>query len=89
MVSVGIVGASGYTGAELLRLIAQHPDLELVCATGDSQAGGAAAELYPSLAVAYPELAFERFDGVAGPRDGVRRTAGRDPIEHRPADRSC
>ena len=68
MVSVGIVGASGYTGAELLRLIAQHPDLDLVCATGDSQAGGAAAELYPSLAVAYPDLVFERFeaDRVAG-----------------------
>jgi N-acetyl-gamma-glutamyl-phosphate reductase len=68
MVSVGIVGASGYTGAELLRLIAQHPDLELVCATGDSQAGGTAAELYPSLAVAYPDLVFERFDAdrVAG-----------------------
>jgi N-acetyl-gamma-glutamyl-phosphate reductase len=62
MVSVAIVGASGYTGAELLRLIAQHPDLDLVCATGDSQAGGAAAELYPSLAVAYPDLVFERFD---------------------------
>jgi N-acetyl-gamma-glutamyl-phosphate reductase len=62
MVSVGIVGASGYTGAELLRLIAQHPDLELVVATGDSQAGGAAVELYPSLAVAYPDLVFERFD---------------------------
>lgn len=68
MVSVGIVGASGYTGAELLRLIAQHPDLDLVCATGDSQAGGAAAELYPSLAVAYPDLVFEHFDAkrVAG-----------------------
>jgi N-acetyl-gamma-glutamyl-phosphate reductase len=68
MVSVGIVGASGYTGAELLRLIAQHPDLELVVASGDSQAGGAAAELYPSLAVAYPDLVFERFDAdrVAG-----------------------
>jgi len=68
VVSVGIVGASGYTGAELLRLIAQHPDLDLVCATGDSQAGGAAAALYPSLAVAYPDLVFERFDAdrIAG-----------------------
>jgi N-acetyl-gamma-glutamyl-phosphate reductase len=68
MLRVGIVGASGYTGAELLRLIAQHPDLELVVASGDSQAGGVAAELYPSLAVAYPDLVFERFDAdrVAG-----------------------
>ena len=34
-VKVGIVGASGYTGAELLRLAAQHPDLDVVVATGD------------------------------------------------------
>jgi N-acetyl-gamma-glutamyl-phosphate reductase len=68
MVTVGIVGASGYTGAELLRLIAQHPDLELVCATGDRQAGGAAADLYPNLALAYPDLVFEVFDAdrIAG-----------------------
>jgi N-acetyl-gamma-glutamyl-phosphate reductase len=68
MVTVGIVGASGYTGAELLRLIAQHPDLELVCATGDRQAGGAAADLYPNLALAYPDLVFEAFDAdrIAG-----------------------
>jgi len=36
---VGIVGASGYTGAELLRLLAGHPEMEVVYATGDSQAG--------------------------------------------------
>ena len=51
---VGIVGASGFTGAELLRLLAGHPDLEVVVATGDSQAGTAVAGLYPSLAAAYP-----------------------------------
>jgi N-acetyl-gamma-glutamyl-phosphate reductase len=62
VVRVAIVGASGYTGAELLRLLAQHPDMEVVYATGDSQAGEPAAALYPSLAVAYPELTFERFD---------------------------
>lgn len=59
---VGIVGASGYTGAELLRLIAAHPDLELVVATGDSMAGRRAADLYPSLAVGYPDLVFSQFD---------------------------
>lgn len=62
---VGIVGASGYTGAELLRLIAGHPDLDLVVATGDSMAGRRAAELYPSLATAYPDLVFSEFDAAA------------------------
>lgn len=62
MVSVGIIGASGYTGAELLRLGAAHPDFDIAYATGDTQAGTAAAELYPSLAAGYPELVFESFD---------------------------
>jgi N-acetyl-gamma-glutamyl-phosphate reductase len=62
---VGIIGASGYTGAELLRLIALHPNLELVVATGDSMAGRRAADLYPSLATAYPNLVFSEFDVAA------------------------
>jgi len=61
-VRVGIVGASGFTGAELLRLVAQHPDFELVVATGDSMAGRRAADLYPSLVAAYPDLVFAPFD---------------------------
>mgnify|MGYP006268370305 CR=1 FL=1 len=61
MVKVGIIGASGYTGAELLRLCAQHPEVEVVAATGDSQAGTLACMLYPSLAAAYPDLVFEEF----------------------------
>lgn len=62
MVDVGIIGASGYTGAELLRLAAQHPDMRVVYATGDTQAGTRAASLYPSLAAAYPDMVFESFD---------------------------
>jgi N-acetyl-gamma-glutamyl-phosphate reductase len=62
MVTVGVVGASGYTGAELLRLAAQHPDFEVVYASGDTQAGTRAAALYPSLAGSYPELLFEPLD---------------------------
>lgn len=62
MTRVGIVGASGFTGAELLRLAATHPDLEVVFATGDTQAGTRAADLYPSLGAAYPSLAFTPFD---------------------------
>ncbi len=59
---IGIIGASGYTGAELLRICAQHPGLEVVFATGDTQAGTAAADLYPGLAAAYPDLVFEAWD---------------------------
>ena len=62
MFSVGIIGASGFTGAELLRLCAQHPQFNVVYATGDSQAGTLASNLYPSLAGAYPNLVFEEFD---------------------------
>ena len=62
MVKVGIIGASGYTGAELMRLVAGHPDMELVLATGDTQAGTPARSLYPSLAVAYPDLVFSGYD---------------------------
>lgn len=62
MVSVGIIGASGYTGAELLRLGASHPDLDIVYATGDTKAGTTAASLYPSLAAGYPDLVFDAFD---------------------------
>ncbi len=72
MVKVGIIGASGYTGAELLRLCAQHPDVEVVAATGDSQAGTLASHLYPSLAAAYPNLVFEEFS--------VDRFAGLDVV---------
>jgi N-acetyl-gamma-glutamyl-phosphate reductase len=57
-VKAGIVGASGYTGAELLRLLAGHPDVEVVVATADTKAGTPASELYPSLAAAYPDLVF-------------------------------
>jgi len=62
MLRIGIVGASGFTGAELLRLAAQHPQFDVVLATADTQAGAAAASLYPGLAGAYPGLVFETFD---------------------------
>ena len=62
MTSVGIIGASGFTGAELLRLLAAHPDFDLAFATGDSQAGVGIAELYPSLAAAYGALEFAAYD---------------------------
>lgn len=62
MISVGIIGASGFTGAELLRICATHPHFEVKYATGDSQAGTLARSLYPSLAATYPNLVFEEFN---------------------------
>ncbi len=62
---IGIVGASGFTGAELLRLCAGHRHLSVQVATGDSQAGTRVADLYPSLAAAYPDLVFDRYDPAA------------------------
>ncbi len=66
MHKVAVIGASGFTGAELLRICAAHPDLEVVAATGDSMAGRPVAELYPSLAPAYGETRFVPYEpGVA------------------------
>jgi N-acetyl-gamma-glutamyl-phosphate reductase len=62
MQRVGIVGASGYAGAELLRLCAGHPGFEVAWATGETTAGSPVAGLYPSLAPAFGSMAFSAFD---------------------------
>ncbi len=49
MVKVGIVGGTGYTGVELLRLLAQHPQVELRAITSRGDAGTAVADMFPSL----------------------------------------
>jgi len=49
VVKVGIVGGTGYTGAELLRLIAGHPDAEVAMITSRAEDGVAVDELFPSL----------------------------------------
>ena len=48
-VRVAIFGASGYSGAELLRYLVRHPDASIVALGADSSAGKAVAELYPAL----------------------------------------
>lgn len=48
-IKVGIVGGSGYTGIELLRLLSQHPSAEIVTITSRSDAGTHVADMYPSL----------------------------------------
>jgi N-acetyl-gamma-glutamyl-phosphate reductase len=48
-VKVSIIGASGYGGGELARLLAGHPEVEIVHLTAETRAGEAMAELYPNL----------------------------------------
>ena len=62
---VAVIGASGFTGAELLRICSGHPTFEVVLATGESQAGTAVADLYPSLAAHYPDLSYDSADPAA------------------------
>ena len=58
MITVGIVGGTGYTGVELLRLLALHPGVEVALITSRSEAGRPVAELFPSLR-GHCDLAFE------------------------------
>jgi N-acetyl-gamma-glutamyl-phosphate reductase len=62
MIRTAILGASGYVGGELLRLIAAHPDLEPARLFGDSKAGRPLGEVHPHLAPAYPDGQIERFE---------------------------
>ena len=61
MISVGIVGGTGYTGVELLRLLAQHPQAEVVTITSRAEAGRRVDDLFPNLRGHY-ELAFSEPD---------------------------
>lgn len=58
MIKVGIVGGTGYTGVELLRLLAQHPQVEVAVITSRSEAGVRVADMYPNLRGHYDNLAF-------------------------------
>jgi len=52
MIRAGIIGATGYTGLELVRLIKRHPAVQLIFATSDSQSGQSLKRVFPSA----PEL---------------------------------
>ncbi len=46
---IAVVGASGYTGVELLRLLSRHPEVQLVCVTSRQHAGQKVTDVFPSL----------------------------------------
>ncbi len=58
----GVVGASGYLGAELLRLLAGHPNFEVSAIQADSSAGRPLGALYPGLSAAYGDVIVGGYD---------------------------
>ena len=48
-IKVGVVGGTGYTGVELLRLLSVHPNVNLQAVTSRSEAGTPVADMFPSL----------------------------------------
>src|SRR5215217_7385616 len=63
MIKVGIVGGTGYTGVELLRLLAVHPEVQLTAITSRKEDGLPVADMYPSLR-GRVDLAFSAPDKV-------------------------
>ena len=61
MINVGIVGGTGYTGVELLRLLAQHPQVKLVKITSRSEAGMRVSDMFPNLR-GFVDIAFTEPD---------------------------
>ncbi|HYL53621.1 MAG TPA: N-acetyl-gamma-glutamyl-phosphate reductase [Acidimicrobiia bacterium] len=59
-----VVGASGYTGGELLRLLAAHGEMEVVHVTADANAGARVSDVYPALTPAYPDTRFAPLDAA-------------------------
>jgi N-acetyl-gamma-glutamyl-phosphate reductase len=69
MIRVAILGASGFVGAELLRLCAQHPQMHAAKLFGSSRAGEELASIHPQLALAYPQAVVNNY--AADALDGV------------------
>ena len=65
MIRTAILGASGYVGGELLRLIAAHPQLDATRLFGDSKAGMALGAVHPHLAAAFPDAVIDKFEESA------------------------
>ena len=62
MIKIGIVGANGYTGFELMRLLASHPEADVVTASSRSMAGQKVRSVYPTLAGKYGDMEYAEID---------------------------
>jgi len=58
MIKTGIVGGTGYTGVELIRLLVAHPDVELSVITSRAEAGNSVADMFPNLR-GHVDLSFQ------------------------------
>lgn len=68
MLKVGIYGATGYTGLELVHILTRHPEVEILFATSEKNAGGTLRDVFP----AAPDLALiSKDDAAAGEADVV------------------
>lgn len=72
MINVAIVGASGYTGVELIRILARHPEVRICCVTSEQSSGKPVSTLFPSLR--------ERCDLVLEPLDTKAISAKADLV---------
>lgn len=64
MISVGVVGGTGYTGVELLRLLVSHPHVDLKMVTSRSEAGKPVADMFPNLR-GFTDVCFSEPDAAA------------------------
>lgn len=64
MLNVGIVGAAGYAGAELVRIVLRHPEFKLCVATSNSDVGNLLSSVYPAF-TGVTDLAFSKHDDPA------------------------
>ena len=70
---VSVIGATGYAGAELLRLLNNHPEADVVYMTSESHAGKPVAEVYPHLRGLYKQtlVSLEQIDEIAAASDVI------------------
>jgi len=63
MLKVAVVGASGYTGVELLRILHSHPEVAVTCVTSEQSAGRPISDVFPTLRGRY-DMALENLEPV-------------------------
>ncbi|MGD9248319.1 MAG: N-acetyl-gamma-glutamyl-phosphate reductase, partial [Desulfobacteraceae bacterium] len=61
MIRAGVVGATGYAGAELIRILSGHPEVEITCITSRQYAGDRFDTIYPSMK-GWVDLVCEKYE---------------------------